>query len=82
MTEPGQALEGKDLKEEPSNYERENLGTHVEKCYLRYDMVTKSIEDLRRDINDDIGGVKRILWTVAIILIAGTISTNLALWIK
>ena len=69
------------LEEEPSSYERENLPTHVEKCYLRYTMLYKSIEDLRREIGTDLGSVRRVLWVIGLILLSSAVATNLALWL-
>lgn len=59
------------LKEDPGKYESEHLGTHVLLCRLRYDHITGQLL-----------GIKKVLWLVATILIAGTISNGLALWIK
>lgn len=59
------------LVEPPSEKEKEDLETHVEMCHLRYASISGSLSR-----------IEKVLWYVAAILLAGTISSSMALWLK
>ena len=57
------------ILEVPSQKEREDLETHVQVCHLRY-----------LSINSVMKRIERLLWMIAAIMLAGGVSSSLALW--